>query len=155
MASFMEKLKGKGVAVEDVSEHKETPAPNAPPAEIASHHALQLPIDVYQSDSEIVIFAQIAGVDVDSLDVAIGGEQDVIELSGKSMRPDELVGDALDGDFSLEECAWGDFYRQIILPEPIEPEEAEAKEKDGVLVLILPLKGHHKNLFKMNVVRVD
>lgn len=156
MASFMEKLKGKGLVKQEETKPDATPAsPNAAPSEIPVHNALQLPVDVYQGDSEIVIFAQIAGVQLESLDVSIGGDSDVITLSGHSKRPDELVEGVLQGEFSLEECSWGEFYRQIILPEPIEPEEAEAKEKDGVLVLVLPLKGHHKNAFRMNVVRVE
>ncbi len=158
MATFMEKLKGKGVVKGDAaSEEQAAPhpkAPNAAPSEVPVHNALQLPVDVFQTDNEVVVFAQIAGVDLASLDVSIGGQNDVITISGSSVRPEDLIGNA-HGDFSLEECSWGDFYRQIILPEEIEPEEADAKEKDGVLVLTLPLKGHSKNAFKMNVVRVE
>ena len=154
----MEKLKGKGLVKKDApaSGEQAPKSPNAAPPEIPVHNALQLPVDVYQSDREIVIFAQITGVDLNSLDVSIGGENDVVTISGHSLRPDELVGGAeMQGEFSLEECSWGEFYRQIILPESIEPEEAEAKEKDGVLVLTLPLRGHSKNSFRMNVVRVE
>jgi len=154
MGTFMEKLKGKGIVKEEDAGAQAVKAPNAAPEGIPVHNALQLPVDVYQGDSEIVIFAQIAGVDLESLDVSIGGESDIVTLSGHSVRPEDLVDGVVRGEFSLEECSWGEFYRQIILPEPIEPEEAEAKEKDGVLVLILPLKGHQKNGFRMNVVRV-
>ena len=156
MGTFMEKLKGKGLVKSDDAPKDHAPkSPNAAPPEIPVHNALQLPVDVYQTDTEIVIFAQITGVDLNSLDVSIGGDNDVITISGNSIRPEELVGGEMHGDFSLEECSWGEFYRQIILPEPIEPEEADAKEKDGVLVLTLPLKGHQKNSFRMSVVRVE
>ena len=155
----MEKLKGKGLVKQDsASGGGEEHAPQsstAPPPEIPVNNALQLPVDVYQTDKEIIIFAQVAGIDLDTIDVAIEGENDVISISGHTMRPEELIGGNSEGDFSLEECSWGEFYRQIILPDPIEPEEAEAKEKDGVLVLTLPLQGHHKNAFRMNVVRVE
>ncbi|NBD74201.1 Hsp20 family protein [Patescibacteria group bacterium] len=161
MATFMEKLKGKGIVKDDQGGspggeqgEQHAVAPNAAPSEVPVHNALQLPVDVFQTDNEVVVFAQIAGVDLKSLDVSIGGQNDVITISGSSVRPEDLIGNA-QGDFSLEECSWGDFYRQIILPEEIEPEEADAKEKDGVLVLTLPLKGHSKNAYRMNVVRVE
>jgi HSP20 family molecular chaperone IbpA len=59
------------------------------------------------------------------------------------------------GDFTLEECHWGDFYRQIILPDEIDPEHAEAKTKDGVSVLKLPLVGKQVKGLRLNVVRAD
>jgi len=34
---------------------------------------------------------------------------------------------------------WGDFYRRIILPESVNIDQAEAKIKNGVLILMLPL----------------
>lgn len=159
MATFMEKLKNKGLTQQGGAEGStdaapQATSPNAAPSDIPVHNALQLPVDVFQTDHDIVIFAQIAGVELESLDVSIGGENDVVTISGSSKRPDELIPNQ-NGDYSLEECSWGEFYRQIILPEPVEPEEAEAKEKDGVLVLILPLKGHHVSGIKMNVVRVE
>ena len=160
MATFMDKLKGKGLAGSARGGGGEAAAPvaaqspNAAPSDIPVHNALQLPVDVFQTDREIVIFAQIAGVDLDTLDVSIGGDQDVVTISGSSKRPEDLIPNS-EGDYSLEECSWGDFYRQIILPEPIDQEKAEAKEKDGVLVLILPLKVEHQSGVKMRVVRVE
>jgi HSP20 family molecular chaperone IbpA len=59
------------------------------------------------------------------------------------------------GEFTLEECHWGDFYRQIILPDQIDPERAEAKTKDGVLALRLPLVGRASKGLRLNVVRAD
>jgi HSP20 family molecular chaperone IbpA len=157
MGTFMEKLKGKGLV-----EKKDMHQPDHGGADHAHHeapsHALQLPVDVYQSDSEIVIYSQLAGMDLNTLDVAIGGENDVITIEGRALRPEHLARESIigrEGEFSLEECQWGDFYRQIILPEPIEPEAADAKTKDGVLILRLPLKSHHAPGVRLNVVRLD
>ena len=74
------------------------------------------------------------------------------------MRPEKLKHDpdaSQAGDFTLEECHWGDFYRQIILPDEIDPEHAEAKTKDGVLVLRLPLIGRAGKGLRLNVTRAD
>ena len=102
-------------------------------------------------------------------DVSIEGDNDVITIQGSSVRPDDLLGAPAESgdvvmklgravghaDFTLEECAWGRFFRQIILPQEVDATAAQAKVKDGVLVLHLPLKGHVSNKMRMHVERVD
>ena len=96
----MEKLKGKGlVKQEQVQEEHLPQSPTAPPQEIPVNNALQLPVDVYQTDNEIIIFAQVAGVDLETIDVAIEGENDVVSISGQTTRPEDLIGDHLEGYF--------------------------------------------------------
>lgn len=166
MSSFLQKLKGKGVGVSD--EHTATPV-NSAKSDIPSG-VTQLPVDVKQSDTEITIFAQVPGTDIKDLDVSIEGDNDVITISGSSHRPTDLVGTKQEGDvtigvgthndddhveFTLEECAWGKFFRQIILPAEVDATAAQAKVKDGVLVLHLPLKGHTSNKMRMHVEKVE
>ena len=168
MSSFLQKLKGKGISVgDDKGIDHSTPA--SPKTEAPAGVA-QLPVDVYQSDHEIVIYAQIPGAEVKDLDVSIEGDNDVITVQGSSRRPSDLVGIKDDSmgeaiikqgrvagheDFTLEECAWGKFFRQIILPQEVDATAAQAKVKDGVLVLHLPLKGHASNKMRMHVEKVD
>ncbi len=166
MSSFLQKLKGKGVGVSE--EHTATPV-NSAKSDIPSG-VTQLPVDVEQSDTEITIFAQVPGTEIKDLDVSIEGDNDVITISGTSHRPTDLVGAKQEGDvaissgghgaeeheeFTLEECAWGKFFRQIILPQEVDATAAQAKVKDGVLVLHLPLKGHSSNKMRMHVEKVD
>lgn len=154
----MEKLKGKGVVDKDGKPTQGPPPAATAGQEIIPGHALQLPVDVFQSDNDIIIYAQLAGMDMHTLDVSISGENDVVTIQGSSIRPEHLMQEshaAHDGEFTLEECHWGDFYRQIILPDEIDPEGAEAKTKDGVLVLRLPLAGKEKHGLKLNVVRAE
>jgi HSP20 family protein len=158
MGTFMDKLKGKGI-----DDESSTPTESVQPVagaqqEVVLGHALQLPVDVFQSDDEIVIYAQLAGMDMQTLDVSIAGENDVVSIQGTALRPGRLMYEshaAQNGEFTLEECRWGDFFRQIILPDQIDPEYAEAKTKDGVLVLRLPLVGRQAKGLRLNVVRVD
>lgn len=166
MSSFLQKLKGKGVGVSD--EHEVSPAA-LPQKSDVPEGVTQLPVDVRQSESEIIIFAQVPGTEIKDLDVSIEGDNDVITIQGSSVRPDDLVGTppaegevvmklgrvAGHADFTLEECAWGKFFRQIILPQEVDATAAQAKVKDGVLVLHLPLKGHVSNKMRMHVERVD
>jgi HSP20 family molecular chaperone IbpA len=44
-----------------------------------------------------------------------------------------------DDKYLRQECQWGHFYRQIILPQEVNVNEIEAKFRKGVLVLHLPL----------------
>jgi HSP20 family molecular chaperone IbpA len=158
MGTFMDKLKGKGIVDKDGNPTQSAPPPSAGQHEVVPGHALQLPVDVFQSDDEIIIYAQLAGMDMQTLDVSISGENDVISIQGSALRPEGLMYDAKrahNGEFTLEECHWGDFYRQIILPDQIDPERAEAKTKDGVLALRLPLVGRASKGLRLNVVRAD
>jgi HSP20 family protein len=160
MGTFMDKLKGKGLVDKEGHPIDPTAAPTQNQQQgTLPGHALQLPVDVFQSDSEIVIYAQLAGMDMQTLDVSISGENDVVSIQGSAQRPEQLMREshaAQNGDFTLEECHWGDFYRQIILPDEIDPEHAEAKTKDGVLVLRLPLVGKQQGKgLRLNVVRAD
>ena len=157
MSSFLQKLKGKGVVEETAAAAPQAGAPTQHAA--VPQGVTQLAVDVYQSDHEIIIFAQIPGAEIKDLDVSIEGDNDIITIQGTGHRPDALV---LDGKnpaddkagFSLEECQWGKFYRQIILPEEVDAEHAEAKAKDGVLILRLPLKGQATNKIRMHVSKV-
>lgn len=175
MSSFLQKLKGKGVSL-DEHEGDHAAAGSAPAKTEAPAGVMQLPVDVKQSDTEIVIFAQIPGVEVQNIDVSIEGDNDVITIQGQSHRPESMLGGAPhhapdasgvaihtgpaapDSDhdgFALEECVWGKFFKQIILPNEVDAERAQAKVKDGVLLLRLPLKGHSTNKIKMQVEKMD
>jgi HSP20 family molecular chaperone IbpA len=164
MSSFLQKLKGKGVGVAD--DHSVSAANLPAKSEIPSG-VTQLAVDVKQSDTEITIYAQVPGTEIKDLDVSIEGDNDVITIQGSSHRPEDLVpqgGSVLvkqgvhgeDHDsFTLEECVWGKFFRQIILPQEVDAAAAQAKVKDGVLVLHLPLKGHSSNKMRMHVEKVE
>lgn len=92
----------------------------------------QLTVDVYQTDTEIVIKSTIAGVDANDLDVNI--TNDMVTIKGK--REDCV--DKETKDYYYQECYWGSFSRSIILPVDIEAEKAEASLKNGILTIRLP-----------------
>ncbi|OHA64087.1 MAG: hypothetical protein A2842_02160 [Candidatus Wildermuthbacteria bacterium RIFCSPHIGHO2_01_FULL_48_25] len=92
----------------------------------------ELAVDVYQTNGEIVIQATIAGVNPDDLDIAI--ENDVVTISGERRNPNEEE----DKSYFYQECYWGPFSRQIILPEEIDTTRIEASMKEGIFTLRLP-----------------
>lgn len=92
----------------------------------------QLTVDVYQTDTEIVIKSTIAGVGVDDIDISVTNEMVTIKgqrSSEERVRP---------SDFYHQELYWGAFSRSIILPEEIDPDGAKASMRNGLLTLRLP-----------------
>ncbi len=91
----------------------------------------QLAIDVYQTESELVIQSAIAGVRPEDLEVSI--EDDVITIKGERKKPVEE-----EGDYFSQECYWGPFSRQIILPVEVDPGRVGATLKEGILTIRIP-----------------
>lgn len=109
----------------------------------------ELPVDMYQTDDAIVIRALIAGVSPEDLDIAI--TRDMVTIKGERQE----IQESSDEDYYHRELFWGSFARTIVLPEEVVIDEAEAKEKHGLLEITLPkldknrsarlsVKSHHK-----------
>ncbi|TSC56929.1 MAG: hypothetical protein Greene071421_439 [Parcubacteria group bacterium Greene0714_21] len=92
----------------------------------------ELAVDVYQTDQEIVIQSTVAGVGPDDLDINM--ENDVVTISGTRNNPNPEE----EKNYFYQECYWGPFSRQIILPEEVDINRIEASLKDGIFTLRLP-----------------
>ena len=92
----------------------------------------QLPVDVHQTSSDIIIRAFVAGVRPDELSISIS--RDMVELSGSRMEREQTSG----SDYFNRELFWGSFTRTIMLPQEIDVESSSASAKDGLLTIILP-----------------
>lgn len=92
----------------------------------------ELPVDMYRTGDSIVIRALVAGVDPDDLEISI--TRDMVILRGRR----EEVQEAPDEDYYHRELFWGSFSRTILLPEEVQIDEAEARERHGLLEIILP-----------------
>lgn len=92
----------------------------------------ELPVDMYQTGDSVVIRALVAGVSPDDLDIAI--TRDMVTIKGRR----EEVQEAADDDYYHRELFWGSFTRTLLLPEEVLIDEAEAKEKHGLLEIVLP-----------------
>ncbi len=130
--SFLDKLK---VKVEEANTPSEEPKKDAGTA------FLQLDVDILQTADDIIIIAPIPGVEVSELDISIENENDVVTIKGRRDAPEILDEEehATDNKYLRQECQWGQFYRQIILPQEINVSEVEAKFRKGILILRLPL----------------
>ncbi len=92
----------------------------------------ELTVDVYQTPQDIIVQAMVAGVKPEHLELTIA--RDMITIKGK--REETKVID--EDNFFVKELYWGTFSRTLLLPQEVEPEEAEATEKHGLLTIKLP-----------------
>ncbi|MCK5212227.1 Hsp20/alpha crystallin family protein [Candidatus Parcubacteria bacterium] len=148
--SFLDKLKVKveegGVMEAQTQEEKK---------DKKSSGFLQLDVDILQTTEAIIIIAPIPGVEVKGLDISVENENDVVTIQGKRQMPDsvELGGD--EKKYLRQECHWGPFYRQIILPQEVNVSEVKAKFKKGILILRLPLLRLQNSGKKIIVINED
>lgn len=92
----------------------------------------ELTVDLYQTPSDIVVKTMVAGVQPDNLSITI--TRDMITIKGKREETHVIDKD----NYFVQELYWGSFSRTISLPEEVDPEEAEAIEKHGLLIIKLP-----------------
>ncbi len=91
----------------------------------------ELTVDVYQTPNDIVIQTMVAGVKPEDLELTIA--RDMITIRGKREERKNID----DDNYFTKELYWGKFSRTILLPQEVEPEEAEATEKHGLLTVKL------------------
>ncbi len=92
----------------------------------------ELAVDVFQTPTEIVIKAMIGGVRPEDLNISITRE--MVTIKGKREEAETVNGP----DYFQQELYWGSFSKTILLPSEVEPEEAEAVERHGLLTIRLP-----------------
>jgi HSP20 family protein len=92
----------------------------------------ELPVDMYHTGEAIVIRALVAGVSPEDLDISI--TRDTVTIRGVRNEYQETT----DDNYYHRELFWGSFSRTLLLPEEVLIDEAEAKEKNGLLEIILP-----------------
>jgi HSP20 family molecular chaperone IbpA len=87
--------------------------------------------DIYETDEEIVVVADVPGVDENSVDITL--ENNVLTINGyvEMEAPEGL-------SLAYAEYRVGDYQRAFSLSDQIDRERIEATVKDGVLRLHLP-----------------
>lgn len=88
-------------------------------------------VDIFETDREIVLLADMPGVASEKLDVDL--RENTLTLSAEAVS-----GRGSNEQDILSEFAVGTFYRQFTLSEVIDQSKIEAKLNGGVLRLVLP-----------------
>ncbi len=111
------------------STDSEAPASNAEWDDSQEEFLGQLAVDVYETETKLVVKARTAGVNKEDLDVSIS--DGILTISGTLSSGDD--DDAT--NWHIQECYWGEFSRTLALPVSVKEDEVEAVLKDGVLTV--------------------
>jgi HSP20 family protein len=95
-------------------------------------------VDVVDQDNEVVVRAEVPGVDKKDLDVSIADR--TLTIKGSKSEKKEQKG----ADFYRQEIRSGSFSRSVLLPADVDSAKAKASYKDGVVELRLPKTGGSK-----------
>ncbi|MBI3014520.1 MAG: Hsp20/alpha crystallin family protein [Candidatus Tectomicrobia bacterium] len=102
------------------------------PATYFADRAWRPAVDVFETNEEVLVRAELPGVEARDLDLAVDGQ--ILILRGKRETP--VPGSSV--ICHLMEIPFGPFERVVNLPAPVSPEEAKAVYKNGFLDVILP-----------------
>ncbi len=89
-------------------------------------------VDVYQTPEEIVVKTMVAGIPPNNIDISL--TRDMLTITGEREEKKEVTED----NYFYKELVWGSFTRTIMLPAEVEVDEADAKERHGILTIRLP-----------------
>lgn len=98
----------------------------------------ELVVDVYELDGYVIIKSAIAGVRPEDLDISI--ENDTVSIKGNRKE----VSTESHRNYFHQECYWGSFSREIILPTEVDGGKTEASMKNGILTIKVPKIEHQK-----------
>jgi HSP20 family protein len=96
--------------------------------------ASSLALDVRETPDQFVITASVPGVPLADIDISVLG--DTLRIRGQRKEDVEETGEG--GRWLLRERRFGAFERTVSLPSTVNPEQANADFKDGVLTVTLP-----------------
>jgi len=94
----------------------------------------ELVVDVFETNSDFMVLATIAGVQIKDLDISV--EKDMMVIKGNRQDPHENP----EKKYFYQECYWGPFSRKIVLPENINTQKASAQMDKGILTIKIPKK---------------
>jgi HSP20 family protein len=105
-------------------------------------------VDIYEQDGNIVLKAELPGIDPKDVDVRV--ENNILTLRGERKLDNEVKRES----YHRVERSYGTFIRSFTLPNMIDTEKIKAEYKDGVLRMILPKKDEAKpKQISINVTR--
>jgi HSP20 family protein len=99
------------------------------PRFIREPYAFRPSIDVVKTEGQLVLTAELPGMEADDVDVSLDG--DMLTLKGE--KADE--GKVEEDDRFIHERTFGSFQRQITVPTGVTPDEIEATFENGVLTV--------------------
>ena len=89
-------------------------------------------VDVKETDTEIVVKAEVPGMDAKDINISVTGEVLTIKGEKKAEREEK------EENYHLIERSHGSFSRSLVLPAAVDMDKIEAKYDKGVLTVSCP-----------------
>lgn len=94
----------------------------------------ELVIDMLETPKAIIIQAPLAGVKNEDIEIML--EDDTLKIKGDRKKPKQ----GKETEHLLQECYWGAFSREIILPVEVSKTKIQAEIRQGILTINIPKK---------------
>lgn len=88
--------------------------------------------DVFDDDDKVIVRIEAPGMRREDFNVELHG--DTLSVWGEKQFDKEASG----GRYSVVQCAYGSFRRDVALPVSVKPDKTKASYRDGVLRIELP-----------------
>ena len=112
---------------------------NVKPGDEALSSAIWSPaVDIYETDDEVVVKAELPEINQKDIDIQI--ENNTVTLRGERKFNKETKKE----NFHRIERAYGSFSRSFTLPSTIDQEKIRADYKDGILKISMPKREETK-----------
>jgi HSP20 family protein len=89
-------------------------------------------LDVAETKNEIVVKAEVAGMDPKDIDISLS--DGVLTIKGEKKQEKEEK----EADYHLTERSYGSFTRLVQLPKEVQSDKISASYKNGILKITLP-----------------
>jgi HSP20 family protein len=93
---------------------------------------LELGMDVFETDKELVAQVAVPGIDPDDIEINLSG--DMLTIRGEIAEEQQEEG----RKYLWREMSRGEFIRSVSLPDGLDTDKTEAEFKNGVLTLTIP-----------------
>ena len=104
----------------------------------------QLALDIVETNYEVIIISPIAWIDLEDIELSLN--KSVLTIKWTRVKPEEIYW-SKDIKIKNSECFWGDFVRNIILPENLDFDSVKASMENNLLVInITKLKFTSQNI---------
>ena len=95
-------------------------------------------VDIYETEGEVVLTAEIPGVDEKDIEIKV--EDDTLTIRGERKFEKETK----EENFHRIERAYGSFFRSFALPSYVDHDKIEAEHENGVLKIRMPKRAELK-----------
>lgn len=101
---------------------------------VSDSASAMLPLDMYETENDVVVKAAIPGVKPEDIEVTVTG--DLLSIKGEFRTESEQKDEKR--NYHRQERRYGSFCRQVTLPSGVNADACAADFENGVLTLTLP-----------------